>query len=181
MRDHLGHRVDHRGSGGARRVFVVGGEWGDFFREIERHRQRHAGGEFCGEFLIRGGPCVVCLLPSFELDLGSHLFLGEKCLRFLGNKEMFVGRKPETGAGGVDEFRPTFAVALGGAGDFGDAFADQRAGDDHLRTAVFVSLGSFNRSSDGGDVLTVDSDRVPALRGEILLRVLALSEHRHGI
>ena len=94
---------------------------------------------------------------------------------------MLVGGKSETGAGGIDEFRPAFAVALGGAGDFRDAFSDQGLGDDHLRTAVFVLLGGFNRGGDGGDVLAVDGDRVPALGGEILLGILALGELGHGV
>ena len=76
---------------------------------------------------------------------------------------MLVGGKSETGAGGFDEFRTTFAVAFGGAGDFGDAFSDQGLGDDHLRAAVFVLLGGFDGSGDGGDALAVDGDRVPAL------------------
>ena len=94
---------------------------------------------------------------------------------------MFVGGKSETGAGAFDEFRTAFAVALGGAGDFRDAFADEGLGDDHLRAAVLVRLGLFDRGGDGGEVVAVDGDRVPALGGEILLRVLALGDVGHGV
>ena len=94
---------------------------------------------------------------------------------------MLVGGKAETGAGGVDEFRAAFAVALGGAGDFRDAFADQGLGDDHLRAAVVVRLGLFDGGGDGGEVVAVDGDRVPALGGEIVLGVLALGDVGHGV
>ena len=47
---------------------------------------------------------------------------------------MFVGQT-ERLARGIDEFRAAFAVRLGCAGDFGNAFADQRLRDDELRLA----------------------------------------------
>ena len=94
---------------------------------------------------------------------------------------MLVGGKTETGAGGFDEFRPAFTVALGGAGDFRDAFGDQGPRDDHLWATVLVRLGSFDGRGDGGDVLAVDGDRIPALGNEILLGILTLREHGHGV
>ena len=51
---------------------------------------------------------------------------------------MFVSRKSETGAGGFGEFRSAFTVALGSAGDFRNALADDRLCYDHLRAAVLL-------------------------------------------
>jgi hypothetical protein len=42
---------------------------------------------------------------------------------------------------GIDELSAAFAVAFGGASDFGDAFADDRLGDDDLGLAVVALLG----------------------------------------
>ena len=73
------------------------------------------------------GPGVVGLLPGGEGGVGCGFLLREEGLGFRGNVKVLVGGKSETGAGGIDEFRAAFAVALGGAGDFRDALADERS------------------------------------------------------
>ncbi len=94
---------------------------------------------------------------------------------------MLVGGKTERGARGVHELRAAFAVRLGGAGDFGDAFADERAGDDELRLAVVLLLGAAEGLLHGIEIVAVHDGDVPADRLVDLRRVFALGELGHGV
>ena len=94
---------------------------------------------------------------------------------------MLVGRQAETRAGGIDELRATFAVALGRAGDFRDALADGGLGDDDFRAAVGLRFCFFQCGGDGLEVVAVDGDRIPILREEVGLGVFALGEVRHSV
>ena len=106
--------------------------------------------------------------------------LGEVVARLLRDEEMLV-RQAERLARGVHEFRAAFAVRLGGAGDFRDAFPDQRLRDDHLRLAVVALLGLVQRAQERGHVVAIDGLHVPAERLKALAGVLALRRVRHRV
>jgi hypothetical protein len=157
------------GTGG---VLVIGGESRDLLGEVGRDGKRDAFSELGGKRRIGGGPSIVGCLPGFELSLRGSLFLSEEGADLVGHVEV-LGWKSETGAGGVDELRSTFAVGLGGAGDFRDALADDGLGDDDLRLAVLGGLRCGDGTGDGGEVVAIDGHGVPALRGEVLLGIFA--------
>ena len=62
---------------------------------------------------------------------------------------MFVSGKSETRTRAFTELCSTLAVSLGSARDFGNPFADERLGDDHLWATIFICFSVFDGSSDG--------------------------------
>ena len=71
-------------------------------------------------------------------------------------------------------------MRLGGAGHLGNAFADERPGNDELRLAG-GGLGLFEGGEECRHVLPIDGLHVPLDRLETLRGVLALRVVRHGI
>jgi hypothetical protein len=120
------------------------------------------GFELLRQFRIGSAPGVEGLRSTRRGGGALGLEIGEVGLHFIADVEMRAFRDAEAFFGGIDELRAAFAVALGRAGDFGDAFADDRLGDDDLRLAVVVVLGGFDGAEDRVEVVTVDGHRVPS-------------------
>ena len=113
-------------------------------------------------FGVRGG-----LLGLAGVEVGAGLG---------GDIELFF-RQAEGLAGGVDELHAGFAVALGGALDFGDALADDGLADDQLRLAVLAGAGLVEGGRDRGELVALlDGEDFPvggfvALGGVLVLRL----------
>ena len=106
--------------------------------------------------------------PEIRPNFGRHI-------------ESFGGRQPESGAGRFAEFRAAFAMALGGAGHFGDAFADDGFGDDHLGPAVVVGLGFFQRHGEDRQIVAIHRHGIPTLGHEELFGIFALRDRGHRV
>ena len=95
---------------------------------------------------------------------------------------MLIGRETEAGASGVGELGAAFAVALLGALDFRNAFADDRLGDDQLRLTGGCLLGAVNGRQNRGLVVAVGEElHVPTDRLEALDDIFALRLVSHRI
>ena len=81
----------------------------------------------------------------------------------------------------IDKLGSAFAVALGGAGNFRDAFANEGLGNDDLGFAVVGGFCRFDRGLDGVEIMTVDGHCIPADGGVEGLGVLALRHFGHRI
>ncbi len=64
---------------------------------------------------------------------------------------------------------------------FRNTFADKCAGDDDLGLVVLVRLGDLEGLGNGLEIVAIDGHRIPALGGEILCGIFALSEFRHRV
>ena len=145
-----GHRlrevVEDLAAAVAGRGLAFGGIFRDELQQIFRAevlRQRRV--EFGLELRVGLAPGLEVFLPALVLAGALRLEFGEVAAHFVAHEEMLVRGQAERRARGVHELRAAFAVRLGGAGDFGDALADERAGDDELRLAVVL----FLRAVDG--------------------------------
>jgi hypothetical protein len=109
------------------------------FEQVGRHGAGAAGGEFGGELRI-GRPRRRRSCCQASNGLGARPFsLGEVGLSF-GERKNAASAGSRGRLGGVDELGAALAVALGGAGDFGDALADDGLGDDDLGRPLSLAL-----------------------------------------
>ena len=100
---------------------------------------------------------------------------------YIVRDEVMLLRQPEPFARRLGEFRATFAVRLGCAGHFRDAFSDQGVGDDHLRLSVVALLCDMERVEEDLHVLAVDFLHVEAVGAEAHAGVFALRFLRHRV
>ena len=116
-------------------------------------------------------------LPPFGVRGGLPGLAGGEEGAGLGRDEELLFREAEGLARGVDELHAGFAVALGGALDFGDALADDGLADDQLGLAVLAGAGLFERFGDRGELVALlDGEHFPvggfvALGGVLVLRL----------
>ena len=160
--------------------FDVGGEERGFLQQVRRARSHRGRVEERRFFRISRTPSLEGLLPLVGSADEASFVIGEISADVVADVEM-IRRQTERGAGRLGEFRPTLAVAFGGALDFGDAFADDRLRDDELR---FFGLGFFGLVvglQDRSEIVAVDGLHVPADRLEALCGVFALRLIRHRV
>ena len=129
---------------------------------------------------MSSGPSIVGSLPCGEIEIAFRSAVGKERIYFIRNVEILCGQT-EILMGFIDEFCAAFTVCFGSAGDFRNAFADDRFGDDDFRAAIVICFGIGECFRDGGKIMTVDGDSVPLLRAEIGFCVLALSDFCHRI
>ena len=177
LRHGRGDRVDDHAAVAAGGVGRAGRELGNPCQQVRGGRLGEAGGEFAGELGVGRRPRVAGRLPVVELAGVPGLAGGEERAHLVGDEERVRGQA-ERLAGGGGELGAALAVRLGGAGDLRDPLADQRAGDDRLRPAVVGRLRVRDRRGDRREVVAVDRHRVPPLRAEVALAVLALGDLR---
>ena len=120
------------------------------------------------------------LFPAIVLREEMLFVPGEIFAHIVGDEIMFL-RQPEPFARRLGEFGAAFAVRLGCAGHFRDAFPDQGMGDDHLRFPVVALLCDMERVEEGLHVLAVDFLHVEAISAEARAGVFALRFLRHRV
>ncbi len=111
----------------------------------------------------------------------AGLVAGKVVADVVADIEVLVGGKAETGPGAVGELRPTLAVALRGAGHFGNAVGDLGPGDDELRFAAFGFLGLVEGLEHGREIVAVNRLHLPADGLESGGGILTLRAVGHGV
>ena len=89
-------------------------------------------------------------------------------------------REAEALARAINELRAALAVGFRGAGDFGDAFSDERLRDDELRLTG-RGLRIFKRCEECAEIVAINRLNAPLDRLETLRRIFALRGVRHRI
>ena len=178
----FGEGLEDFAAGFAGGDFRVLGELGHAGEKIGGDGFIEAGVEEGGFIGIGRAPCLVHLVPGIVMLDELLLAGGEKgaCLR--GDVEVLICREAEfLDAVRVHEFRAGLAVGLLGAGDLGDAFADEGVGDDELGLAG-GGFGFLECGEEGLHVVAViESLDVPAVGVKALAGVLALGGLGHGV
>ena len=139
--DEFGNFVDDDATGTASGIGVVVAEGRDGVAKVAGDGSGNTILQLFRQLGVGGGPSVVSGLPCVE---GRLLFLSLGCevsFDLVGNIEEF-GRKTESSACGFGKVGSAFAVAFGGASDFGDAATDFGLGDDDGGLAVLSALGA---------------------------------------
>ncbi len=173
------NRLEHVAAGLAGRDFRVGGEFGDLLEQVGGDFQLQRRVEFLRERGIRFLPLGIERAPFVILRRELRGVCLEIGVRLRRDVEMFRGQA-EVFTGFIDEFRAAFTVRLGGAGDFGDAFADECPCNDELRLAG-GGLRLLKRGEERLHVVAGDRLHAPLGRLEALAGVLALRDLRHGV
>ena len=136
--------------------------------------------DFLGQIGVGGAPGGVGCFPRgvFGLEDGFAFFEIGLCL---GTDEKGLLGQAERLAGFGDEFHAGLAVGFVCAADLGNAFSDERLGDDELRLAAGGGFGLRECLSDLVEVVSIDLVDIPPDGSVARGGVLALCDGAHGI
>lgn len=110
---------------------------------------------------VSGLPVLVSALPGSVLALELILALGEEGLGLRGHIPLLLGQT-QLLAGSIDVLDTSLTVTSVGTSDLINTLADDGLADDELGLAVVVGLGVSHSLVNGGDVVAVDLDHLPA-------------------
>jgi len=136
--------------------------------------------EFLREFGVGSAPFGVGLLPGGVGGREGRAVFFEIGFRLRRHKKGLL-RQAERLAGFGHKFHARLAVGLVRATHFGDAFSNDRLGDDELRLSAGGGLRLGNGVGDFREIVAIDLLDIPAVGDIARGSVLALRHRRHRV